>query len=522
MDKSRKNYNIVSVILIVISCFFGVCVWNFLRDTAVNFGDLQDQGMELIAETPASFLKAILLFGAVFLAVFAFFCWIQKRIGTRKTILAASILFAVFSLIVIFLFRYVPVADQILVSDCASQLNQGDDTCLRLKNYGYLISHQNQVGMVNLLRIFYALFGDRNYLSFQIFNVMLAVIGICWCGAEICRKLSQNEKLIPVYEVLVLICCPLLIYIPYLYNDLISTSLVMISIWLFLKGGKKQVLVSDLILAFAVILRSNAMIPGIGMMLATLLNRNQKGSWKLLQILLMILILWLGHFLSRLPYQNYLQGVPSIPALAYIAMGMQGRSGGFNGFNAEIYWKSGGDLQKMNQLCSEAITSSIQSWKADPDSFRTFNDFKFQTQWNSPMYECLEMVLYTSEGGSFLVTSLKNGVLRHLVQLFMKGFQFFFYVCMMIGTWKLKKKDENLSCIVYTIFGYFLFSMLWEAKARYILPSLIYGLPIAAMALWDLLTVFRNKITFGKVGLLINKQRNGSDLSVLEFSNSGI
>lgn len=493
MDESRKNCNIVSVILIVISCFFGVCVWNSLRDTAVNFGDLQDQGMELIAETPASFLKAILLFGAVFLAVFAFFCWIQKRIGTRKTILAASILFAVFSLIVIFLFRYVPVADQILVSDCASQLNQGDDTCLCLKNYGYLISHQNQVGMVNLLRIFYALFGDRNYLSFQIFNVILAVIGICWCGAEICRKLSQDDQLIPVYEGLVLTCCPLLIYIPYLYNDLISTSLVMISFWLFLKGGKKQVLASDLILASAVILRSNAMIPAIGMMLATLLNRNQKGLAKLLQILLLISILWLGHFLSRLPYHDYLQGVSSIPALAYIAMGMQGRSGGFNGFNAEIYWESGGDAQKMREICLSAISNSIANWKSDPASFRTFVNFKFQTQWNSPMYECLEMVLYTSDGSSLLVTSLKSGILRHLTQSYMKGFQFFYYVSMMIGTWNMKNKNEEQCCIVYTIFGSFLFSMLWEAKARYVMPSMIYGLPVATVALWDLMALFRKK-----------------------------
>ena len=80
--------------------------------------------------------------------------------------------------------------------------------------------------------------------------------------------------------------------------------------------------------------------------------------------LYMILILWLGHFLSRLPYQNYLQGVPSIPALAYIAMGMQGRSGGFNGFNAEIYWKSGGDLQKwvdgVNNLLTETKTLTPQ------------------------------------------------------------------------------------------------------------------------------------------------------------------
>lgn len=495
MGKSRKNYDIVSVILGIISCFFGVCVWNSLRDTAVNFGDLQDQGMELIAETPGSFLKAIILFLAVFLAVFAVFCWIQKHVSAGKTILTAGILFAVLSLIVIFLFRYVPVADQILVSDCASQLNRGDDTCLQLGNYGYLISHQNQIGMVNLLRILYSLFGNRNYLSFQVFNVMLAVIGTCWCGAEICQKLSGDSHIIPVYESLVLSCCPLLIYIPYLYNDLISTSLVMISFWFFLKGGKKQeLIISDLFLAFAVILRSNAMIPAIGMALAILLDRNQKVSGRLIQVLMMISILWLGHFFSRLPYHSYFQGTPSIPACAYIAMGMQGRGGGFNGFNAETYWKSGGNLQKMNQLCSEAIRSSLQKWQADPDSLCAFFDFKFQTQWNSPMYECLEMVLYSSEGDSLLVTSLKNGFLRHLMQSFMKGFQFFFYVCMVIGTWNLKKKDENLSCMVYTIFGSFLFSMLWEAKARYILPSLIYGLPVAAMGLSCLLTLIRKKI----------------------------
>lgn len=498
MSQRIKNYRIVSVILILISCFFGVCIWNSVRDTAVNFGNLQDQGMELIAENPVSFLRSVSLFLAIFLAVFAVFFRIQKHAGQRKTILIASILFAFFSLVVIVLFRYIPEADQILVSDCASQLNRGDDTCLRLEKYGYLISHQNQIGMVNLLRIFYFLFGDRNYLSFQVFNLVLAAIGICWCGAEICRKLSENEQAVPVYECLVLICCPLLIYIPYLYNDLISTSLVMISFWLFLKGGMKQAIFSDLFLAFAVILRSNAMIPAIGMILAILLNKNQKGSEKLPQVLLLIGVLWLGSFFSRLPYRAYLQGIPSIPALAYVAMGMQGRSGGFNGFNAEIYWKSGGDLQKMNQLCSEAINRSIQNWKADPVSFRTFIDFKFQTQWNSPMYECLEMVLYSSEGSSLLVTSLKTGLLRRLMQSFMKGFQFSYYVCMVIGTVNLKNREEKCSGIVYTIFGSFLFSMLWEAKARYILPSLIYGLPVATMALSSFLILLQEKISLLK------------------------
>lgn len=495
MSQRIKNYGIVSVILILISCFFGVCVWNSARDTAVNFGNLQDQGMELIAESPASFLRSVFLFLAIFLAVFAVFCRIQKHAGQRKMILIASILFAILSLVVIALFRYVPVADQILVSDCASQLNRGDDTCLRLENYGYLISHQNQVGMVNLLRILYLLFGDRNYLSFQILNVFLSAIGICWCGAEICMKLSVERYIIPVYESLVLICCPLLIYIPYLYNDLISASLILISFRLFLIGGKKQMLISNLVLAFAVILRSNALIPAIGIIIAILLDRNQKVSGRLIQILMMISILWLGNFFSRLPYHSYLQGTPSIPACAYIAMGMQGRGGGFNGFNAETYWKSGGNLQKMNLLCFEAIRSSLQNWQADPDSFRAFSDFKFQSQWNAPMYECLEMVLYTSEGSSLLVSSLKSGILRHLTQSFMKGYQLFFYVSMAIGTWNLKNKEEKLSCMVYAIFGSFLFSMLWEAKARYVLPCLIYGLPIAAMSICSFLTLLRKQKT---------------------------
>ena len=79
MSQRIKNYGIVSVILILISCFFGVCVWNSARDTAVNFGNLQDQGMEVIAESPASFLRSVFLFLAILLAVFAVFCRIQKN-----------------------------------------------------------------------------------------------------------------------------------------------------------------------------------------------------------------------------------------------------------------------------------------------------------------------------------------------------------------------------------------------------------------------------------------------------------
>ena len=52
-----------------------------------------------------------------------------------------------------------------------------------------------------------------------------------------------------------------------------------------------------------------------------------------------------------------------------------------------------------------------------------------------------------------------------------------------------------MSVLAYTIFGGFLFSMLWEAKARYILPYLIYGLPLAAIGLKSFFRFLSIRIT---------------------------
>lgn len=487
-----RPYGIVRFILTVIAVFFAVCLFNALRSTAVNFGDLKEQGVELISETPGSFVKSLALFVIGFAVVYLILKAVQKKTGAKRTRIAVCLVFFALAIAAVFVFQYVPVADQILVSDCASQLNAGNDTSLLLSDYGYLIAHQNQIGLVNLLRVFYALFGDHNYLSFQIFNAVLACIGICWCGTKMTLHAAEDERVLPVYESLILTCLPLIIYVPYLYNDLISTSLVMIAFCLFAvdegdsKGmakSWKRVVLSDLIIGFAVVLRSNALIPAIAMILVILFQRNGNRKNKVLQIVLLIGIVYGMNVLSRLPYHAYLSGIPSIPSLAYIAMGMQGRGGGFNGFNAELYWSSGADAAVMHEKCVTAIESSIAAWKADPEPFRTFVDFKFQSQWNAPVYECLEMVLYTAGGENAIVTSLQNGVLRRLVQSFMKGFQVFYYAALVSGTWQLRKKDGILSVLAYTIFSGFLFSMLWEAKARYILPYLIYGLPLAAIGL---------------------------------------
>ena len=49
-----------------------------------------------------------------------------------------------------------------------------------------------------------------------------------------------------------------------------------------------------------------------------------------------------------------------------------------------------------------------------------------------------------------------------------------------------RKKDLEDQVLLLTIFGGFLFHMLWEAKGRYILPYFVMMLPMAAIGLAEL------------------------------------
>lgn len=478
-----KPYAVVRGVGILIACFTALCFLCSLGSTAVNFSDLKEQGVELIPENPGSFIRSLILYtaGAGILS------WVLRKLhrhlGLKRTVLTVCGVELVLSLALIFLLQYAPVADQKLVADSASQINQGDYSSLDVHSYGYLAAHQNQLGMVSLLRVLFFLFGDGNYLSFQILNAILAVLGIGWCGARIVQQIWESEDTTLWYETLYLTALPILIYVPYLYNDLLSTSLVMIAAALFLDSSFPKHVLSFFVLALAVSLRHNALIPAIAFALAILFSRKYRLNSRLLQIACLAALIWGLNWLIRLPYREALKGVSSIPAIAYVAMGMQGRGGGYNGFNAQVYWNSGGDPDLIQERCLEVMDKSIADWKANPDLFRTFLRFKFQSQWNAPAYECLQMVLYTSNGSSALVASLQNGLLRRLLQSFLKGFELFYYPALTAGVLALRKKDGQNSVLAYTIFGGFLFSMIWEAKSRYILPYMVYGLTIACFGL---------------------------------------
>lgn len=74
---------------------------------------------------------------------------------------------------------------------------------------------------------------------------------------------------------------------------------------------------------------------------------------------------------------------------------------------------------------------------------------------------------------------------------FMNRYQFVLFLCAAIVSTALlisgKQENRLEDCILFiAVIGGFLFSIVWEAKSRYVLPYIVYIIPMAAVGMWQL------------------------------------
>lgn len=460
--------------------------------------------MQTLRDSVAANLIGLLLFAMILAALRV----LMSHMGDRRKLLvrifkiATLVYAAIVCIVCVAIVPEQPYADADILCQVAALLKEGDYSTMNPP--GYMSYNPHQFGLIFVLQILYGIFGQGNYVAFEYLNALCIPL-LVYAGYKILELISENEVVLIFYCVMMSACLPLFLYVLHVYGEVSSTTFCMVLMWQTLRycKGRSQWSVLWMILSavFANMTRMNSMIVVIAVAIVLgihgITNRR-------LQVIVVIAGLFLSVFAVNEGIKKYYEmqtGIEvrkGIPHASYIMMGLQDTPAGpgwFNGTNYAELQKYNYEYEPTQKAAMVYIGERITELWEDKAAAADFVKRKLLTQWNAPDYN----VLFTT--GSFtcaaeelpaMVHAVYFGNCKAGVEKFMDRYQFVLYVGLVIclmGLLFRKTPIEN-QLLLISMIGGFLFSIMWEAMSRYILPYMVFSIPLASMGLYQLQEAF--------------------------------
>jgi hypothetical protein len=191
-------------------------------------------------------------------------------------------------------------------------------------------------------------------------------------------------------------------------------------------------------------------------------------------------------------------------------MGMQESArapGWYNGFSYSPYVNNNCDPIATTEVAKQAIKESLEKFKADPMYAAEFYTEKFVSQWNEPTYQgfWISRILQEGKERPEIVTSLYYGDLHYVAVDFMNIYQFIIVFGAVFFFALQRKLSSEQLFLALIVFGGFLFHMLWEAKAQYIMTYFTMIVPYGAVGIYNIIELLRKNHDRIKQKLLAKK-----------------
>ncbi len=394
-----------------------------------------------------------------------------------------------------------PVADQQTICEYAVAFNRGDYE--DLQKLSYLSIYPQQLGLITLLRGFFALFGDMNYRAFQYFSALFIPLLIL-SGAMVLRHLTdRNRRAESFYLLFALVCMPMYLYVPFVYGELASTALGMMAFWILLSTFKKfhvaKVVGLALTVGVMVQFRKNTLILVVALCVVILLKLISKFTWQMLAtglgVIAGVLLLQGAINLTYADVRD--ESLDGLPAVPYLTMGLNDENGGAGWYTTYAYMAfvvdGEADAAKANKLAWEDYKERMGEMVKDPAYFLDFYSRKMNYQWNAPMYQSRAMTYHFDGELKPLAAAVYGGPkVDALLQGFMKIYQLLLYGSLFFYLLidRKRKAGADKYILLIAVFGGFLFSMMWETKTRYVFPYLLMLLPMYGIAVDGMVAIF--------------------------------
>ena len=267
----------------------------------------------------------------------------QEKI-CRYTLLATGMTTFILGCVYVLKNPYYPEGDQINATAFAAYCREGN--FIMLEPGGYVGMYQQQKGLGILYEILFALFGNFNYTPAKILHVIWWVLAIL-AGYGFLKLNTDRAIFRIVYCIMMLGCIPFLLYLPYIYGDVLSISFGMVMFWAVSAyehyEKKRYIALAACVAGIAVLARKNTWIIliGVGIYAVLVCLKKKKGQY-LLAGFAILLTAALTVKAVDVMYE-YRSGYPSdigIPSILWIAMGLQetdGMAGVYNRYQQTTF-----------------------------------------------------------------------------------------------------------------------------------------------------------------------------------------
>lgn len=396
--------------------------------------------------------------------------------------------------------------DQAIVWQAAEYALKGD--FIMHSFGGQMFIYPQQQGLAFLYEILFRLTGSTSRQMIGYVNASLAPLTLFF--GYLCVKEMAGTKASIRFLPFMMLCLPYIIYSPYVYGDIPSISLSFVLMWAILKFTNtlryRYAVLACIVAAIALICRKNVWIFLVGVLIGLAYHTWQK--WNLKPIVLAICIVLAASFsMTGIKQFNGMRsGYPvseGMPAVLWLAMGLQYSDHGagyYNNYSKEVYQKAQFDREQAAAIGMQEVKDRIKVFMEYPDQCSLFFRAKMKSQWNDPLFESVKFT------GTFrdvdmnevpaIVLDIYRGeakvTLEKICSMMMLVIYFFAMIGVAFRYFKKRPIVEDIPLIVFV--GGFLFSIFWEAKARYMFPYFVLLHLYAAYGLTDVTEVIKVRV----------------------------
>lgn len=508
MSKIMHSIYKYTIVLFLIPMFLFLLYMSLNSTSYLTYAEqafyLQDSFIKNILFLILATIFFIVLFNMNFVkSIRAFFEKSQKAYWISAVLISALLL--AISVFWVLSTQYNPFGDSFLLHRAAVNYGNGDFSDFADGNFNYLMLYPFQVRTLLLFRCIDVLFGGYSLVIYQLLNCVGIVI-IYNCLANISGYMGADHFTKLLILLVGIVWYPLTLYTSFIYGNVLALAFSLLAVCFFLNYFKNGKIIFAVLSGISICISYSFK----GLFVITFIAMLIYGAFKMIItpckgriagiLICCVLMLLTSVFPAKIVEKKINRPLSGgMAMIACIDMGLteHSRAPGWYTEDAVLdYCYVDWDTARHEEVAKEHIAEAIKLFSEDHNYAKSFFLRKMASQWNDPTFQCFWIL---RDSNIDVNPSIQNfasykGYVKNTAYLDLWHILILFGALLFILFNEEKQKSPEALFLGIIFIGFFLFLIVWEAKAQYTLLATVLLIPMCVLGFCNLAIKIANLI----------------------------